>query len=67
MEWEEAIDFLQYVLEQNASDRLFLRWAIWYQHEVDFAEFCESCRPKPVKPKGEILRDVAKIADSMRG
>ena len=39
MPFFDGYELIRYALDADVEDRLFLRWSIWYQSQMGFAEF----------------------------
>ena len=69
MPFLDGCELIWYALDADIEDRLFLRWSIWYQSQMGFAEFKSSVGTPQYQTQGEddtrtaeeILRDVKAI------
>lgn len=46
MPFSDGYDLIQYAMDADVEDRLYLRWSIWYQSQMGFAEFREIACPQ---------------------
>lgn len=69
MPFLDGYELIRYALDADIEDRLFLRWSIWYQSQMGFAEFKSSVGTPQYQVQGEdgsrtaeeILKDVKAI------
>ena len=69
MPFFDGYELIRYAMDADMDDRLFLRWSIWYQSQMGFAEFKASIgtpqyqmqREDDTRTAEEILRDVKLI------
>lgn len=61
MEPPEALDLLQYAMEQEAEEKLWQRWVFGAQFAMGFDEFKQSLRPPQFKSEAALLADTEKI------
>ncbi|HBA50089.1 MAG TPA: hypothetical protein DCZ91_20315 [Lachnospiraceae bacterium] len=69
MPFFDGYELIRYAVDADAEDRLFLRWSIWYQSQMGFAEFKTTLgAPRyqdqvdaDVRTAEEILKDVKAI------
>lgn len=59
------MDLVDYALQDEQDDKIFLRWCIGYQH-ISFDEFKRSLTPAKPKSDDEVFQDVENILNSMR-
>ena len=65
MPFSDGCELIEYALDAENEDRLFLRWAVMYQSQMGFAEFKEVLgagkEPEDNRTAEEILDSVRKI------
>lgn len=69
MPFYDGYELIRYAMDADAEDRLFLRWSIWYQSQMGFAEFKSTVggsryqeqRTADTRTAEEILKDVKAI------
>ncbi len=61
MELPEALDLLQYAMEQETEERLWQRWVAGAQFSMSFEEFKQSLRPPQFKNEAALLADTERI------
>ena len=69
MPFYDGYELIRYAMDADAEDRLFLRWYIWYQSQIGFAEFKSTVvgsrfqeqRTADTRTAEEILKDVKAI------
>lgn len=69
MPFSDGYELIRYAMDADTEDRLFLRWSIWYQSQMGFAEFKSTLGAPQYQEQGdadartaeEILKDVKAI------
>lgn len=65
MPFSDGWELIEYALDAENEDRLFLRWAVMYQTQMGFAEFKGALdagkEPEDSRSAEEILDSVRKI------
>lgn len=69
MPFFDGYELIRYAMDADTEDRLFLRWSIWYQSQMGFAEFRSMVGAPRYQEQGEadtrtaeeILKDVKAI------
>lgn len=59
------MDLVEYALEKEQDDMIFLRWCIGYQ-TISFEEFKRSLQPTKQKSDNAVFEDVEQILNAMR-
>lgn len=58
---ERALDFVEYLMEQEQEQLLFQRWIAGPQEFMGFEEFKEKLNPPSPKPDAEVIADAEAI------
>ncbi len=65
MPFSDGCELIGYALDAEEEDRVFLRWAVMYQKDMDFDEFRHRLggadENEELRTAGEILRSVREI------
>ena len=67
LEIDEALTLIDYAISQQEDELLFSRWIVEAQNHMSFDEFKEKLRPLKLRADEEILEDVFKILESVKG
>lgn len=63
---QDAYEFIEYLMEKELDDKLFLRWAVGYQSEMPYEDFKTALMPTKAKTDEEILEDVFDIIENVK-